>query len=139
MVVLGANPRLPADGVIVKCVPGFAGRVGWCRIVTGVKPDTRYITPAAIGEVRQVLRDDLIPIFDAVRQILDENESIAFPGWGLLGEWTIGALYSSLLDTLQRDADAARSVLTGWEDGALKYAQRNWIAAEDAAVQRVKP
>jgi uncharacterized protein YecT (DUF1311 family) len=30
-------------------------------------------------------------------------------------------------------------VLIGWEDGALKYAQRNWIAAEDAAVQRVKP
>jgi hypothetical protein len=100
-----------------------------------VKPDTRYITPAAIGEVRQVLRDDVIPLFDEVRQILDENASIDFPGWGLLGEWTVGELYASILGTLKEHADAARGVLDGWESDKLRLAQQNWTAAEDAAVQ----
>jgi hypothetical protein len=103
-----------------------------------VQPDTRYITPAAIGEIRQVLREDLIPIMKSVRQVLDENRSIDFPGWGLLGEWTVGPLYGSLVDTLQQDADAALGVLGEWEGGSLKFAQDNWTAAEDAAVRRAK-
>ncbi|AQZ65379.1 unnamed protein product [[Actinomadura] parvosata subsp. kistnae] len=104
-----------------------------------VKPDTRYLTPDAIGEVRRSIREELLPIFTEVRQIFEENKAVDFPGWGAVGEWTVGALYRSLLDSFLRDADAVLAVLGKWEGEDLKHAEQNWRTAEDLAVQRVKP
>ncbi|MEV0380486.1 hypothetical protein [Nonomuraea sp. NPDC050643] len=99
--------------------------------------DTRYITPDAIGQVRRSIRDDLLPVMTEVRQIFDENRSVDFPGWGPLGEWTVGALYRSLIESFLRDAEAALTVLGRWEGEDLKTAERNWRTAEDLAVQRI--
>ncbi|MFC5823954.1 hypothetical protein [Nonomuraea insulae] len=99
--------------------------------------DTRYITPDAISEVRRGIRDELLPIFTEVRQILEENKSIDFPGWGPIGEWTVGALYRSMIDSFVDDAEAAHAVLTKWESEDLSFAERNWRTAEDLIVRRV--
>ncbi|SEF80671.1 hypothetical protein SAMN05444920_101717 [Nonomuraea solani] len=101
--------------------------------------DTRYITPSAIGAVRRGLRDDVLPVITEVRQIFEENRSVDFPGWGPLGEWSVGVLYRSLLDSFLRDTEAALAVLGKWEGEDLRIAERNWRAAEDLAVQRIKP
>jgi hypothetical protein len=103
-----------------------------------VNPDTRYITPDAIGAVRRNLREDLMPLLDEVRQIFEENKSVDFPGWGPLGEWTVGTLYRSLIESFLRDTEAALGVLGTWEGEDLSIAQRNWRAAEDLIIQRVK-
>ncbi len=103
-----------------------------------VNPDTRYITPDAIGEVRRGIRDDLLPVLDEVRQIFEENRAVGFPGWGPLGEWTVGALYRSLLDSFVRDTETALAVMRKWEGEDLAFAERNWRTAEDLIVQRVR-
>jgi hypothetical protein len=102
-----------------------------------VNPDTRYITPDAIGEVRRDIRQDLMPLLDEVRQIFEENRSVGFPGWGPLGEWTVGALYRSLIESFLRDTEAALTVLGTWESTDLAVAERNWRAAEDLIIQRI--
>lgn len=99
--------------------------------------DTRYITPDAISEVRRDIRDELLPVFAEVRQILEENKSIDFPGWGPIGEWTVGALYRSMIDSFADDAEAAHAVLAKWESEDLSFAERNWRTAEDLIVRRV--
>ncbi|TDD25740.1 hypothetical protein [Nonomuraea diastatica] len=98
---------------------------------------TIFITSDAIGEVRRDIREDLLPLFAEIRQILEENRSLDFPGWGALGEGTVGALYRSLVDTFVRDADAALGVIRTWEGEHLRFAERNWRTAEELAVRRV--
>ncbi|MEO3804984.1 hypothetical protein [Nonomuraea sp. B1E8] len=98
---------------------------------------TVFITPDAIGEVRRDLREDLLPLLAEIRRILEENRALDFPGWGALGEWTVGALYRSLIDTFVRDADAALGVMRTWEGEHLRFAEHNWRAAEELAVRRV--
>jgi hypothetical protein len=100
---------------------------------------TRYITPDAIGGVRKQLRDDVIPVLTEVRQIFEENRSLDLPGWGPLGEWTVGALYRSLIDSFTGHTDAALGVVKKWEEEDLKHAEQNWRTAEDLAIQRVRP
>ncbi|MET7337347.1 hypothetical protein [Nonomuraea sp. NPDC005650] len=103
-----------------------------------MNPDTRYITPDAIAKVRRDIRDDLLPVFDQVRQILEENRAVGFPGWGPLGEWTVGELYRSLIESFLRDTQTALGVVRKWEGEDLTHAEGNWRTAEDLIVQRVK-
>ncbi|NUO96397.1 MAG: hypothetical protein HOW71_31350 [Nonomuraea sp.] len=99
---------------------------------------TRYLTADAIGGVRQQLRDDVIPLFTEILQIFEENKALDAPGWGPLGEWTVGALYRSLIDSFAGHTDTALGVVRKWEQEDLSHAERNWRTAEDLAVQRIK-
>ncbi|MEU6715406.1 hypothetical protein ABZ897_28410 [Nonomuraea sp. NPDC046802] len=103
-----------------------------------MNPDTRYITPDAIGEVRRDIRESIVPAVDEVRRIFEENKTVDAPGWGPIGEWTVGALYRSLVESFVRDTDTLLDVLDTWEAEHLTFAERNWRTAEDLAVQRVR-
>ncbi|MFC4006063.1 hypothetical protein ACFOY2_02435 [Nonomuraea purpurea] len=100
--------------------------------------DTRYITPDAIGEVRRDIRESIVPAVAEVRQIFEENKAVDAPGWGAVGEWTVGVLYESLIESFLRDTDTLLDVLNTWEGEHLRFAEQNWRTAEDLAVQRVR-